>query len=334
VRPVFVAVAVLSAVIAFSSCGDEEGGDGDGGRTLRVGSGLDFDIGDSADRIAFRRLEEQRGIKTSIKETAGGQNAVAGLARGDLDVAKLLVTEAIAAVSQGADLRAILATSTELEQVLAATGNIDTIPELEGKEVGVIPPLPLTEAVLDRVLRSEGLTKSDVKISQVSDVAQVSALERGRFVATTMDIGDYEQLRQSIELNKLADLADTVPLKKLIVLVVSREFARKNAALIEDMVAGLLDGYEFVYSPEGKKAWTDEAKRFLEEEGQEVEDVESFTENLYEFYHRLNYWPRPGEPADQAEYKETVDFLAQTGLVEKAPPFDRVWDVSFWKSAG
>jgi ABC-type nitrate/sulfonate/bicarbonate transport system substrate-binding protein len=328
-------LASLVVSIALAACGGEDEGAIDR-KTLRLGTAYSFDIGDSAERIAFRRLEEERGIRTTFKETGSGQNAVAGLIRGDFDVAKMAIGEAIGAISKGADLRAILGTSMKLETVLVGPKGVERIPQLKGEKVAVSGP-GIFEATLNRLLTTEGLDAGDIKLTYIDDSsARAAALERGRVEAATLDFPDYERLRVSLGLTLLGEVGEVASFAAPIGLVVTERFASQNRALLEDLVAGLLDGYEFVRSRDGKAAWLEETKGLLEEEGQRVrgQSIDSFANTLYSYYTRVDFWPRAERPITEAQYEDAIEVLREGELVTKAPPFESVWDASFWRVGG
>jgi hypothetical protein len=43
-------------------------------------------------------------------------------------------------------------------------------------------------------------------------------------------------------------------------------------------------------------------------------------------------WPRPSRPITRGQYDRTVAFFRQTGQLESSVPFQRVWNLSYWKA--
>jgi ABC-type nitrate/sulfonate/bicarbonate transport system substrate-binding protein len=317
--------ALLALPIGVAGCGDDAS---DEERSLEVGYSYGFDIGDTSDRVAFDRMTEETGIELDFAEMGGGQEAIAALVRGDIDMAKVTFWDALNAIGQGADIRMILTVNPHFDILLAGRPEIQRLSDLRG---GLIlsegPPPTTNEVYLRRALEGAGLEEGDYE-SQFTPDSQdrLAGLESGRGDAALLERVDLELTRDELELNRLVDIGIQVPGPHNM-FAVTTEFAEQNQELLEDAVRGMLVGFEDLYGPDGREAWV--AKGREEDLAEEPEEV---AVRIYEGHRELEYWPQGGPPTE-AEHQEAAGALAAAGIVERPVPFDEAWDTSFWRDA-
>lgn len=324
--------ATAALALALGACGGDDEDDGASGSVerVRVGYAFGFDVGDTGDRVAFRRLRERDGIRATFREMGGPPNTVAALQRGDIDMASINLASAVAAIGQGADLRVVLGSNMFPEWELAARPDVGTLADLDGKKVATFGHKEETEGFVFSALERAGLDRDDAKLLALGDSSnRATALERGRIDATPLDFVDLQRLRRRMPgLRVLASLRDIAPTVAPTVLVTTSRYVRENKDTVERVVHGLLEGYEFVYGDEGKPAFVAEARR-----GPLSEDPPALAAQTYDFYRREGLWPRADEPITSARSDATQRYWLKTGQIEKALPFPKIWDVSFWQSA-
>lgn len=328
------ALTVMAALaVGLGACGDDDdeaGGEGKATETITVGYAFGFDVGDTGDRVAFRRIQERESIRTRFREMGGAPNTVTALQKGDIDFASMNLASAITAIDQGADLRVVLGSNMFPEWELVAGPDIATAADLKGKKLATFGRNDETEATVLAGLEEAGLGEDDVELIALGDSPnRATALERGRIDATSLEFVDQQRLKTRIEgLHVLARLRDLAPTVAPTVLVTTGRYLRGNRDVVERVVHGLLDGYDFVYGDEGKAAFVAEARR-----GPLSEDPPALAAQTYDFYREEGLWPRADEPIDADRMVATQRFWLKTGQLEKSLPFPKIWDVSFWQSA-
>ena len=322
-------MVALALAAGIAACDDDGGGGGDQVESIDVGYAFGFDVGDTADRIAFDRMAESTGIEPEFTETGGGDEAIAALNKGDIDMAKITTTDSINPIAQGAEIESVLVVNPHLDLILASQPDLETLADLRGKKILLDRPGPsVSEAELKLVLKRAGLGEDDYEIGYLPDSQnRAAALASGRADAATLETVDLELARaQGAELNELEDLGALVP-EPSAVFVVRRDFAEDNPDLLNQVVGGLLAGFESMYGPEGRDAWIARARE--EDLADQPEEVAA---RIYDDERKLGYWVR-GAPLTEAEYEKSQDFLAENGAVETPVPFDQAWDTSFWENA-
>jgi NitT/TauT family transport system substrate-binding protein len=323
------ALAGVALAFALSACGGDDAEPGSEKRTLRVGLSFSPGVDDAAPRVAFDRLAREEGIKANFTETGGPPNTAAALLRGDLDMGMSAFRSVVNAIGEGADLKVILGTAMSTDFFLVARKDIASVADLEGKRIAYGEPGGATEVVTKIALKRAGLGESDVKLSIVDDAQRrAAALVGDKVDAIALEYGDAQLLlAREPGLHIVASLYDIAPYLVSEVLVVRGSLIREDPEVVERVVGGLLDGFEYVRTPEGGSAWLVQAKEVA---GPEEVPV---LEKVYDRQRTIDYWPRKDQPLTAERYQRILRFWLSEGLLEKAVPFGDVWQISFWNTA-
>lgn len=328
-RHVRVAGFALALVLAATSCGGDgdEPATGQARESIEVGYSFGFDAGDVADRIAFRRLEEQGGPRAKLVDMGGVANAVTALVRDDVDIAVVPYPGAVEAAASGAGIRIVLGANMAAEFLLVARPEIGGPADLRGRTVVHSGPGSATKALAEAVVRQAGLGAGDVRFRVIKDSpAKTVALVAGRADAATIDVVDYERVKaRHPDLHVIGRLSEIQPRAAVMVWAVSRNAVEERPEQIQTIVDGLLDGYAFVYTDAGRAAWLEEAQRTALEG-----DTAGLARKTYDFYRRAGFWARRGEPVTPAQHERVVRFWLTEGLVEKGAAYSDVWEPRFW----
>jgi ABC-type nitrate/sulfonate/bicarbonate transport system substrate-binding protein len=323
-------------VLALTAAAAVLAGCGKGARThtsspqpaVEVGYPFPYDAGDVADRLAFAGLR-RKGIAVHVRELGGVANAVVALVRGDVQLATVPYSTAIRAVDEGAHLRVVLGHDMASDSVLVARPGIGSVAALRGRRVAFDAQGLDGDTLVRVALARAHLPGAEVKLSAVADsAARAAELAAGRVDAAVLDQPDYERLRgRGLEVVVLARLGDFEPRSAASVWVVSQSWADKHPVLVGRIVRGLLDGYTYVYTSAGRRAWIVTARRSV------FKGDPALAPPIYDFYRSVRFWPLRDRPVTPAEHQRAVRFwLAVHGLARYVP-FSHVWNASWWRSA-
>ena len=317
----------LALLLGAASCGGGGGATGEAPQSIEVGYSFGFDAGDVADRIAFRRLEERGGPRAKLVDMGGAANAVTALVRDDVDIAVVPYPGAVEAAGSGAGIRIVLGANMAAEFLLVARPEIHGPADLRGKIVVHSGPGSATKTLAEAVARQAGLDAGDVRFRVIKDSpAKTVALVAGRADAATIDIVDYERVRaRHPGLHVIGKLSEIQPRAAVMVWAVSRKAIEERPEQVETIVDGLLDGYAFAYTDAGRAAWLEEAQRTALEG-----DTPELARKTYDFYRRVGFWARRGQPVTPAQHARVVRFWLAEGLVEKAAAYAQIWEPRFW----
>jgi ABC-type nitrate/sulfonate/bicarbonate transport system substrate-binding protein len=320
-------LALTAAAVVLTGCGH-----GARPRTsspqpaVEVGYPFPYDASDVADRLAFAGLR-RKGIAVHVRELGGVANAVVALVRGDVQLATVPYSTAIRAADEGAHVRVVLGQNMASDFLLVARPGIDSVAALRGRRVA-FDARGLDGDTLVRVaLARAGVRSADVKLSQLAESpARATALAAGRVDAAVLDEADYERLR-GLGVVVLARLSALEPRSAASVWVVSQSWADKHSVLVGRIVRGLLDGYAYVYTPAGRRAWIVAAGRSV------FRADPTLAPRIYDFYRSLRFWPLRDRPVTRVEHQRAVRFWLAAHELARYVPFTRVWDPSWWRGA-
>jgi ABC-type nitrate/sulfonate/bicarbonate transport system substrate-binding protein len=317
------AASLILVSVALAGCG----GDGGEPQTVTAGYAFGADIGDTGDRIAFRHAAEAAGVKVNYRDMGGSENAVTGLARGDVALASIPYHLVVAAISQGAPIRMVLSANAAAEFVIAGQPDVKTMDDLAGKRIA--NSLPGGDTVVLAALDKAGMSPQDVNLVTLRDSpAKAAALLAGRVDAATLEYIDYERLRaKEPNLTLVSRQVDVFPPYPSTVWAVGSKWAEDNRALLQSLVDGMLTGYETLYTADGKTAWEEEAQKI--EEGTEP----ALLNKTFDYHREIDFWPRRDAIYSPAAHDRVVRAYLESGGLEKAESYDRVWDASFWREA-
>jgi ABC-type nitrate/sulfonate/bicarbonate transport system substrate-binding protein len=328
-RPRPLALVLAAATAALAGCGDGSHSGRPSRPSLEVGYAFGFDAGDVADRIGFVRLRRS-GIRIRIREFGGVADTVVALVRGNVQLATVPYSTAIRAVDEGAHLRVVLGADMASDFVLVGRPGIDSVEELRGRRVAYDAVGLDGETLVHEALARADVPISDVKLSALGKSSSRAAeLSARKTDAAVLDASDYVRLRRRGEdLRVLARLSDFRPRSAQTVWVVSQSYEQMHRALLRRVVDGLLDGYAFVYTPAGRRAWIELARRSVLE-GRDA----AVAPRIYAIYRRARFWPLRDDPVTPAQHARTVRFWLRAHELERFVPFARVWDERYWRRA-
>lgn len=323
--------AIVVLVVAWCALVVGCGADNEQPRTIMAGYAFGADVGDVGDVLAFRGLED-RGITVRSRDMGGTSEAIIGLTRGDVQLAQVTTAALQQAIAAGAPVKGVLGQNMVSEIVLVGGPGIETMDDLAGKTVSPSTPGGVGDTLITEALRAASMSRDDVNVVYIDESpTRAAAFAAGRIDAAALDYVDYEllRLRQPGSYTILDRAADRFPPVPALSWAVEAEWAEENAELLGDVVAGLVDGYEGVYTNEGREAWLAEARAsFLGDEPDEL------AEAVYRFYRGLPLWPRASAAITEAHHAEATRWWLSTGQIEQPVTFEKSWLLDYWREAG
>jgi ABC-type nitrate/sulfonate/bicarbonate transport system substrate-binding protein len=321
-------LALTAAAVLLTGCGD-------GARArisspprpaVEVGYPFAYDAAGVADRLAFAGLRRD-GIAVHVRELGGVANVVVALVRGDVQLAAVPYSTAIRAADEGAHIRVVLGQNMASDFVLVARPGIDSVAALRGRRVAFDGQGLDGDTLVSVALARAAVPSADVKLSQLADSSErAAALAAGRVDAAVLDQADYERL-SGLGVVALARLRELEPRSAASVWVVSQSWAHEHPALVGRIVRGLLDGYAYVYTPAGRRAWIVTARRSV------FRSDPTLAPSIYAFYRSLRFWPLRDRPITLVEHQRAVRFWLDAHELARPVPFARVWDPRWWRDA-
>jgi ABC-type nitrate/sulfonate/bicarbonate transport system substrate-binding protein len=297
--------------------------------TLRVGYAFAYDATSTGDRVAFSALRRKKNITAELTDLRTPTAATAALLRGDVDMICTGLQTSIQAISQGVPLKAILVARQVNEWVLVS--NTTTLAGLRGKRVAFQAPKTEGEAFTKLVLRRAGLGTGDFTFTPIlTSDTRTTALLAGRIDAAFLNYIDWLQIRRQRpgQFHLLARAKNLMPYSAVLAWQVTESYLREHRALLQRFVTGMLDAYDNLYRPVGRRAFIARAK------GDTLKtETNGVITAMYENYKKLGFWPHRTKPVTKKQWRSRVQFWVRNGMVDADAPFNRLWDLSLWRTS-
>jgi ABC-type nitrate/sulfonate/bicarbonate transport system substrate-binding protein len=300
-----------------------------GAVTLRVGYAFAYDGTATGDRVAFNRLRRTKGITSQLSDLRTAQAATAALLHGDVDMISTGLQVSIQAIQQGAPLKAILVARQVNEQLFVS--NTRTISGLRGKRVSFQAPRTEGEAFTKILLRRGGLSYSDITPTPIiGSESRMTALIAGKIDATFLNYVDWLQLRRAKPgtFHVLFRMRRLLPYSAMLAWFVTDSYLQSHRALLQRFVTGMTDAYDYLYTPAGRRAFVALAR------SDPLKGVpDSIINATYTNYKQIGFWPHRRKPVTKAQWRSRIQFWVRNGIVDADAPFNRLWNLSFWRAA-
>ena len=243
-------------------------------------------------------------VKINFTEFESGPSENESFAAGQQDIGVIGNVPAITGIAAGQDrvLVGIAYNGEKTEATLVPKdSDITKLEDLKGKKVGLVVG-SIAQNLLDAQLKSVGLSIADVTLVNLSPAEQSVALENGEVDAISTWEPNITKIRKALDAKVLADGTGIFLGENPI--IANKTYVEKN----QELVKTFLDEYRKA-AQKVKDNPQAIAKTYAEDFGLEEEDFVSALANA-EFPIDLN-------EADAVDLQNTVDFLAESDIIEK-----------------
>lgn len=210
-RRTFLTGAGLGAAgaVALTACGNDSGGDGEGGTAVTVGFIAD---GNGATIVAIAEQEDlwaKHGLDPTIEEFTDGPLQIQALGTGDIDFG-YIGPGALWLPMEGQATVVSLNSLGRADRVIAQPG-IDSVAALRGKTVGVAEGTS-SDMILSLALEHADMTTDDIERVAMDPSTIISAFTSGQIDAAAIWYPHIETIRQRVsdlvELDVAADFPE------------------------------------------------------------------------------------------------------------------------------
>lgn len=243
-------------------------------------------------------------VKINFTEFESGPSENESFAAGQQDIGVIGNVPAITGIAAGQDrvLVGIAYNGEKTEATLVPKdSDITKLEDLKGKKVGLVVG-SIAQNLLDAQLKSVGLSIADVTLVNLSPAEQSVALENGEVDAISTWEPNITKIRKALDAKVIADGTGIFLGENPI--IANKTYVEKN----QELVKIFLDEYRKA-AQKVKDNPQAIAKTYAEDFGLEEEDFVSALANA-EFPIDLN-------EADAVDLQNTVDFLAESDIIEK-----------------
>ncbi len=335
-RRVAAALAAALAVATFAvACGDDDkttAANAGGGGGEKIVLGYSAWPGWFPWKVAEEKgLFAKNGVNVELKWFDNYLDSLTALTSKALDANSQTLNDTLTSVSGGADQVIVLTNdnSTGNDKIIAAEGITD-VAGLAGKKVAV------EKGTVDHFLLLLALEKAGVPADKVKIVPLPTDQAAAAFKGGQVDaVGAFAPFTTTaLERPGSTAISDSSKFPGAIPdhLVVNRKLLESNRAGVQRLVKTWFDTLAYI------KANPDEAVQIMAKQAKgSVEDYHTYDKGTRIFTLADNIEAfTPGNTDAHLDYqaKKISDFLIATGLVEKRPPLDRLFDPSFIQKVG
>ncbi len=345
-RPVSLLTATaLAGVLALSACGSDKPKAADtpsdsaaatAAATTPAAAGTKVTLAFSAwpgwfpwQVAADKGLFEKNGVEVELKYFDSYTDSLNALAAGKVDANSQTLNDTLASVSGGAKQSIVLVNdnSTGNDQIIAKPG-INSVAELKGKKVAAEQGT-VDHYLLLLALKKAGLTEKDITFVPLLTDAAAAAFVAGKvdavgvfapFTTTALGLKDSKAIATS------ADHPGAIPDH----LVFTSEFTAKHPAEVQAVVQTWFDALAWIAANKdeavsimAKKAGVTDAEYLDYDKGTSIFTLD---QNLAAFAPDAATSPLGKQAA------EIGDFLVSSGLTDKKPSAEGLFDDSFVKA--
>jgi NitT/TauT family transport system substrate-binding protein len=264
---------------------------------------------------------DEVGLDVEIKSFEGGVSALRGGLSGGLDVVATSSDPLLAAIQQGAPVKAIGTYAPKLSVVLMGVPELKTAADLKGKKLGIQGVGGFADVMSRLVLAGAGIATSDVQFIDVATANRVTSMAGGQTDAAVLHVDQYyTALAVNPNFNVLARMWEVVPDWWYSAFVVTDDVrTQKRDAMVRFMTA-VIKAQRFMYTNpvETKKVAIDNTK--------EKPDV---IDKAYDDLARGGVWSvNDGMPQKLIDYTIGKEVEVGTIKAENKPTYESVVDKS------
>ncbi|TAJ82826.1 ABC transporter substrate-binding protein [bacterium] len=263
---------------------------------------------------------EKYGIDAELIYISSGPVVVQALIGGDLHGGIAATNAVIAAVLRGASLVSVVSTANRPYHRLWVQPEISRLEDLRGKTLGVTRYGAVTDNLTRILLKKNGL-EGAVNVRQMGGTMEVGAAFQHRQIAGAVT----STLRVDVPMRMLVDLAEMGIQYSMDVIVVSRDFLRRNPETVEAVVRAYTEGVAAIHYQKEKalKAIAQYARL------REPKKIEEIYEDSIQYLERvprveqeavfsiLEFMGKKGIPLETFADNSIVDRLVREGFIDK-----------------
>ncbi|MBP2293378.1 ABC transporter substrate-binding protein [Azospirillum rugosum] len=265
---------------------------------------------------------EKNGLSVELVHIADSSIPVRSLIAGELDLSQTGMSETLAAIDKGADLKTIGGVHTGLHYAfyVNAGSGIKDVTDLPGKKVGISSPGSLPHVVITALMRQAGMTEEQIKsvqwVSLKGSSARINGVLSGTVDATVSNFDPKAAHDKNAKV--LFVVSKKLPTYVMTPWDVRSETIATKRDVLKRFVKAELEATRWIFDNE--KGALDVAKKHFDYNDEQLAE-------FYEFYRVGGIWnPNGTVTADQAKYMQ--DLNVQGSLQKAVHPADKVLDTT------
>ncbi len=263
-----------------------------------------------------RGLFEEQMIDMELLTLASTSTLVKAILAEELDIAEMDASAQISAIAQGAPARLVGAIRLAQHYMVAAKQEIDSLEELQGKDVAVSQPNSAPNIILELMLEAKGIDPKSMNLISIGGSSnRAQALAAGKVDATLFGVDESETVDADPNLKQLLLVKDVLP-KYIGGTVMMHNKVIAQAGATERVMEALVKSTRYCF--ENKDACV---AMMIEEKGMSKGPAEE----AWRQFTSIPIWePNALIPTDRVNYMQ--DLNIQLGTQQQKLPVDQIVD--------
>lgn len=255
---------------------------------------------------------QEEGFDIETENLGSGLRVVQAIVSGDFDIGGASIEPVINAIAREQELSVIATYSDRLTVSMIVAPEIETVADLEGKQLGIQDIGAFREVMTRLVLQSGGLTPEDVNYVSVATPAYISGLLEGQIQSAVLHAEQVQSiLSQDPNYNVLVDLYEVEPGYFYGTYFAFDSWLEENSDIAQGFVTAIVKAHRFMYENKDETVRICSEVTGFDEEIVAVAWDKYFTEN--------NVFPvNSGLDVERIGY--TIDRMVELGTLTGEPP--------------
>lgn len=265
---------------------------------------------------------EKNGLSVEFVHIADSSIPVRSLIAGELDISQTGLSETLAAIDKGGELKTIGGVHTGLHYAfyVNAGSGIKDVTDLPGKKIGISSPGSLPHVVITALMRQAGMSEDQVKsvqwVSLKGSSARINGILSGTIDATVSNFDPKAAHDKNAKV--LFVVSKKLPSYVMTPWDVRDETIAKKRDVLKRFVKAELEATRWIF--ENEKGALDVAKKHFDYNDEQLAE-------FYEFYRVGGIWnPNGAITAEQAKYMQELN--VQGSLQKAVHPAEKVLDTT------
>ena len=258
------------------------------------------DITDVFSLVTWDNMRAE-GYDIQPKFMATGELAAQAVAKGDAQLGAMSANVALQAIEQGLSVT-IVSENVGNQWALAASTDIRSISDLNGKRLGVHSQTSVTNALAEYVIKENQISPQVVFVPGSPNRA--AALLQGQLDATLLEMADVLALQREApdKVHLLASYTELMPNLDNIYWTVQSQYLKEHPDVVEDLIRGYLETIRQSY--EDPSYIIDRGYKYFT-----TIEPEVFEEAIHAYLENRIVSPNGGIPEEDARF--TLQFFAE-----------------------
>jgi len=218
---------------------------------LTIGYNVPFDPTFLPDLAAFECLEQEKGVRASVREVTGAPASIASLVAGALDITLSTLGSGLNAIAAEQDLVAVVPSASAPYFMLMAPGDVEDWEDLKGLTFGSTAPSDSSYYTTVLLLGAHGIEPEDVQwVTVQGSAARAQAMVAGKIDAGQVTVSEMLEVESQSDKRAFAAVGEDFPDLIFNAYWVKRSFLEQNPNTVRAFVECVMSEHAAAYDEE------------------------------------------------------------------------------------